>query len=176
VFAVGGAGRVGNDFAVGDGGVVFVDNESDAKDGLVGRLVEGGEGTAGIGGFKLRDGVAAAGGLAEIETAELVVQDSRKANVDLGGARGNDTRDGQSCGLVFFILGDRGGLFEVSGTDPHFLKIDFGGIQHDGSGGLLEMNADEFVASERGVGKIRLKSQVVGVRNDIVGEPLPRDD
>ena len=59
MFAVRRTGRIGNDFAVGDGRVGFVYHERDAKDGLVGGLIEGGEGAAGISGFKLCDGIAA---------------------------------------------------------------------------------------------------------------------
>ena len=60
VLAVAGAGRVGDDGAVGDGGVAGVDDERDVEGGFEGRLVEAGEGAARIGGFELRDGVVAA--------------------------------------------------------------------------------------------------------------------
>ncbi len=71
-----GAGRVADDGAVGDGGVAAVDDQGDVVGGLEGRLVEAGEGAARIGGFELRDGVVARGGLGEIEAAQLVVEDA----------------------------------------------------------------------------------------------------
>ena len=73
---VAGTGRVADDGAVGDGGVAFVDDERDVEGGLEGGLVEGGEGAARIGGFELRDGVVAPGGLGEIEAAEFAVEDA----------------------------------------------------------------------------------------------------
>ena len=76
MLAGGGAGRVGLDGAVGDGGVGAVDDQRNVVGGLEGRLVEAGEGAARVGGFELGDGVVAAGGFGEIEAAQLVVEDA----------------------------------------------------------------------------------------------------
>jgi hypothetical protein len=57
------AGLVGDDLAVGDGGVALVDGERNGEGSLEGRLVKAGKGAAGVGGFKLCDGVIAFGGL-----------------------------------------------------------------------------------------------------------------
>ena len=67
----GGAGRVADDGAVGDGGVAFVDDERDVEGGFEGRLVEGGECAARVSGFELRDGIVAACSLGEIEAAKV---------------------------------------------------------------------------------------------------------
>ena len=71
---VAGAGRVGDDLAVGDRGVALVDDGGDVEGRLVGRLVEAGEGHARVGRFHLRDFVLAALVGAQIEAAQLVVQ------------------------------------------------------------------------------------------------------
>ena len=76
VLVCAGAGRVADDGAVGDSGVAAVDDERDVVGGLEGGLVEGGKGTARVGGFKLGDGVVAASSLGEIEAAKFAIQDA----------------------------------------------------------------------------------------------------
>src|SRR5208283_4417932 len=68
------AGRVGNNLAVGDGGVALVDNRGDVKGRLVVRLVEAREGNARVGGLHLRHFVFAALISAEVKAAQLVIE------------------------------------------------------------------------------------------------------
>ena len=58
-------------------------DQRDVECGFEGRLVEAGEGAAGIGGLKLRDGVVAAGGFGKIEAAQLVVEDAGVMNLEV---------------------------------------------------------------------------------------------
>ena len=76
VLAFARAGNVGFDGAVGDGGVIGVDDERDVVSGLECGLVEGGKRAARVGGLELRDGVVAMVTLGEIKAAQPVVEDA----------------------------------------------------------------------------------------------------
>ena len=93
VLAVAGAGCVGLDGAVGDGGVGAVNDQRNIVGGLEGRLVEAREGAARIGGFELGDGVVAALGFGEIEAAQFVVEDAGVVDVQSGFARGTTCKE-----------------------------------------------------------------------------------
>ncbi len=106
MLAFAGAGRVADDGAVGDGGVAFVDDQRNIVGGLEGGLVEGWEGAARIGGFKLGDGVVAAGGFGEIEAAQFVVQDAGVFDRQCGFAGGELVGECEGGLLLFLVEGD----------------------------------------------------------------------
>src|SRR2546430_8945828 len=54
-----------------------------SEDGLGGWLVKGRKSASRIGGLELRNGITAAGGLAEVEAAKLVVQDAFVTGMDI---------------------------------------------------------------------------------------------
>ena len=81
-----GPGRVGELAAVGDRRVGGVDHQRDVEGGLLRRLVERREGAARVGGLHLAHRVVAAVGLAQIEAAQLVVEDAGVGDADRGRA------------------------------------------------------------------------------------------
>src|SRR5437763_10885196 len=103
-------GRVGNDAAIGNGRVTLIHDEADAEDGLGGWLVKGRKSASRIGGLELRNGITAAGGLAEVEAAKLVVQDAFVTDMDIGRTRGKIFGYGECGGLILFVGGNGGGL------------------------------------------------------------------
>src|SRR2546430_15723657 len=80
-----------------------------SEDGLGGWLVKGRKSASRIGGLELRNGITAAGGLAEVEAAKLVVQDAFVMDMDIGGARRGDFLLGGGGGGAFFFWGGGGG-------------------------------------------------------------------
>ena len=93
VLAGGRARRVGDDRAVRDRVVAVVDDRGQRERRLEGRLVERREHPARVGRFELGDRVAPVVGLAQIQAAQIVVQDAVVADVDLGVAGGNRPRE-----------------------------------------------------------------------------------
>ena len=73
--------------AVGDRRVAAVDRQRDRERRLERRLVEARKRAARVGRLELRDGVVAAVRLAQVEAAQLVVEDAGVADVDFGRAR-----------------------------------------------------------------------------------------
>ena len=82
-------------------------DERDVVSGFEGRLVEAGEGAAGVGGFELGDGVVAAGGFGEIEAAELVVEDAGVGDGEGGFAGGELVGEGEGGLLLCVVEGRR---------------------------------------------------------------------
>ena len=122
------AGGVGDLVGVGDDGVGGVDGEGYVEGGLVGGLVEAGEGAAGVSGLELGYGVVAGLGLGEIEAAELVVEDSGVGDVEGDLTCGELVREGKG-GLLFRVVeGDLRGL----GTCFDGEEFDLGGVEGDG--------------------------------------------
>ena len=84
MFAIARARRVHRDGTIRDAGVAGIDDERDIEGCLESRFVEGWEGAASVGGFKLGHGVVASGGLREIEAAQLVIENSGEIDGDDG--------------------------------------------------------------------------------------------
>ena len=72
----GGSRRVGDNGAVGDGVIAVVDDRGEREGGLERRLVERRKHPPRVGRFELRDGVAALVRLAQVEPAQIAVEDA----------------------------------------------------------------------------------------------------
>src|SRR5208337_1452945 len=143
---VAGASSVGDDLAVGNGGVALVHNRGDIKGRLVGRLVKAGESHARVGGLHLRHFVLPAVVSAQIEAAQLVVEMTGVLDVQGGWTRGKLLVHGERRHLVLFVSGDLRGLGLATSGYGHLMKIDFHGIEGDGVAGLVELEINDLVA------------------------------
>jgi hypothetical protein len=172
VLARGRAGGVGLDGAVGNSRVGGVDNQRNVVRGLEGRLVERRIGAPRIGGFKLRHGVVALGGLGEIEPAQFVVQNAGVGDGQSGLARGELFREGE--GRLLLVLVERHGscLLLASGGYGHGLKGDLDGVQGDRIGRLGQRHLDRFDAGEGGGLEVGRQAERVTQRADGRGQPL----
>ena len=142
VLCVSRAGGVGGDGAVGDGGVALVDDQGHVEGGLEGGLVKAGEGTAGVGGLELGDGVVAMRGFGEIEAAQFIVEDAGELDVDGGFAGGQRLGDREGGLLLVVVEGDGCGLLLIPGLDLDRLEGDLDGVEGDGRAGLLQVYFD----------------------------------
>ncbi len=147
-------------------------DQRDVVGGLEGRLVEAGKGAARVGGFKLRDGVVAAGGFGEIEAAQLVVEDAGEGDVKRGLACGEFLREGEGGLLLFLVERDGGGLLFAGGGDGDALEGDLCGVESDGVERTGGGDVDGFDAGEGGLVEVGREGEGVVVRADGLREPL----
>ena len=157
------AGRVRYGRAVRDGRIDRVDHQRDVERGFLGRLVEAGERAARVGGLHLTDRVVAPVRLAQVEPAQLVVQDAGVGDADRGRSGGQrlrgQEREGHRLGLgVRRHVGD---MRDVRGLDQHLAKSEFSRMQGDGRGRLLDAHLDLGTSAERGVREVGRKPQPV---------------
>jgi len=165
-------GLVADDGAVGDGGVALVDDERDVEGGLEGGLVEGGEGAARVGGFELRDGVIAPGGLREIEAAECSVENAAVLDAQRRFAGRKLIGNRESGLLLVGIEGDGSSLFLARGGDFYGLEGEVVGVEADAAGRLGEGDVNGFGATEGGGFETGRESQGVALGKDGVRKAL----
>ena len=94
------------------------------------RLVEAGKRAARVGRLELRHGVLPQLRLADVEAAQLTVQDAAEPDVDLGRALGERLRHGQRRGLARLVERDRRVLRGGAGADGHLVELELEGVQH----------------------------------------------
>ena len=166
VFAGLGAGRVRNRRAVRDGRVGGVDHERDVERGFLGRLVEAREGSPRIGGFHLTDRVVPAVGLAQVEAAQLVVEDAGVGDVDRGRAGRHPRGHREGGGIGGGVEGHGGRVRPSSCLDGDGAEGELGGVQRDRRGRLIETHADLGPSAEGGVRQVGREPQRVVLGRD----------
>ena len=157
---------VGRDLAVRDRHIALVDDERDRERRFECRFVEGGERPPRVGRFELRHSVVARLALAQIKTAQLIVQDAAVGDVNLSRAGGDRLWHRQSRRLIVGIQRDGCFLSAGPGADRHVSERDLGGVQHDPVGGGRDVNVDRFAPIEACVSEVDDKFQIVVIGRD----------
>ena len=126
------ARRVRQHLAVGDRGVAAIDRQRDGERRLERRLVEARERAARVGRLELRDRVLPQLGLADVEAAQLGVQDAAVADVDLGGAFRRAAARTVSVAVCAVSSSVTVAICAAgAGADRHLAEIDLERVQHD---------------------------------------------
>ena len=156
--------RVGHDLSVRDGGVAAVDRQRDRERRLERRLVKARKRPARVGGLELRDGVLPELGPADVEAAQLAVQEAGVPDVELGRSFGERRGHGQRRGLILLVERDGGGLRRRAGADRHLSELNVQGVEHEQRRRLRNLDAYRFGPFESLVPEIDGERQVVVVR------------
>ena len=152
--------------------VVLVDRRGKLERGFERRLVERREHASGIRGLELTDGVAAIVRLAQIETAQLIVQDARVLQLNLRLSGRNLAGYGEGRLLARGIERYLRRLTGTTRDDRHRVERDLRGVQGDGLCRPFEPDADALGAGERCRRQARFEGDVVVTRGDVAGQPL----
>ncbi len=161
--AVGGW-RVGDHPAVGERHVATVDRQRDVEGRLEGWLVEARECASRVGRLELRDGVALVVLGAEIEAAQLVVEDAAVADVDLRAALRQRLRHREGCGLTLFVERDGRRLPRRAAFDRDLAERDFRRVEDDRARRLRDVDTNRFRPVEARLGEVDVEAQVVVTR------------
>ncbi len=173
VLAVAGAGGVGGDGAVGDGGVALVDDQGDVEGGLEGGLVEAGKGAAGVGGLELGDGVVAVRGFGEIEAAQFIVEDAGELDGRWWLCRRAADRGTVKVACCLSLSRETVAVCSLSaGLDLDRLEGDLDGVEGDGRAGLLQVHVDGLGAGVGGGLEVGRERERVVLGPDGLGQAL----
>ncbi len=125
------SGRIAGDLAVGDHRVADGDRHRDVVGRLVDWLVEGGERATGVGRLHLTNRVFPTVGLADVETAELIVEHSGVVDLKRRLAFAQPLGHGEGRCLVLRIRRDLGDLGAATGRDRDFAERNLRRMQRD---------------------------------------------
>ena len=159
-------GHVRQHLAVGDGGVAAIDGQRDGEGRLERRLVEAGKRPARVGRLELRHRVLPQLGLADVEAAQLPVQDAAEPGVDLGGALRERLRDRERRRLIGLVERDRRVLRRGAGADGHLAELELGRVQDHFRRRLGHLDPNGLGALEPLARQVDHEGQVVMRRRD----------
>ena len=163
---------IGDDTAIGDGGIALVHDQRDIEGRLEGGFIKGRKGTARIGGLKLRGGVVPEFGFCKIEAAQLVIQNPGESDADVC-RTGHELGRCSERGLLFgSVKADFGFLHAPALLNHGALKLQLGGIQRDGVHRVHDLHLNGGFAGKCGFLEIRRKGQTVVFRNNILRQAL----
>ena len=170
-------GVLGDDRAVGVGLEAVGDDQRDLEGGLLGRLVEAGEGPPRVGGLHLGggDGAGDAVGVDEgrsVEPDELVVEDPGEHHRDRGGAHREVDARGEGRTLGLGIEGHAALVAVSCDGDRSGRDLEVDGVEDDRRHRRGDLDIDLHLAGEDRLVEVGGEHQAVVPREDVVAESI----
>ena len=159
--------HIGDDLSVRDRPVAAIDGERDGERRLERRFVEAGKCAARIGRFELSHGVRAIPSLAQIEPAQLIVEDAGVPDMNLVRAAIERARHRQRRRLALLVQHHRRLLRGRAGADGHVVNYQLERMEDDSRGRLSYLDADSLCAIESRPPKVDRECQVVVLGADV---------